>query len=105
MCVLVIAKKRNSRKNLKTGPWSRLIVPTILDFLSGNNKEAVGLETPLLNGSSMHSIVDGRSMLMRPPSSNRLTFSINNPGDIMVLRDKSYVITVPIASSRLAPHR
>ncbi len=74
------------------------IVPTILDFLSGN-KEAVGLET-LLNGSSMRSIVDGRSMLMRPPSSNRLTFSINNPGEIMVLRDKSYVITVPIAYKR-----
>ena len=98
-----IATAKEQISEMKNNPalFSSIdIVPTILDFLSGNNKEAVGLETPLLNGSSMHSIVDGRSMLMRPPSSNRLTFSINNPGDIMVLRDKSYVITVPIAYKR-----
>ena len=74
--------------------WSSIdIVPTILDLLNFFGETENGSSSlDILNGSNAHSIVDGRSMLH--PSSNRLTFSIGNPGDLMILRDKSYVIFV-----------
>ena len=85
--VLAAVEKRSSS-------WSSIdIVPTILDLLNVFGKTENGSSFDVLNGSNTHSIVDGRSMLH--PSRNRLTFSIGNPGDLMILRDRSYVIFVP----------
>eukprot|EP00553_Chaetoceros_curvisetus_P014954 CAMPEP_0204647684 /NCGR_PEP_ID=MMETSP0718-20130828/6573_1 /ASSEMBLY_ACC=CAM_ASM_000674 /TAXON_ID=230516 /ORGANISM="Chaetoceros curvisetus" /LENGTH=216 /DNA_ID=CAMNT_0051670323 /DNA_START=214 /DNA_END=861 /DNA_ORIENTATION=- len=80
-----VGKSSSSRSSID-------IMPTILDFLNvfGKNETSA---LDILNGTNTHSVVDGRSML-RPDSNNRLTFSICNPGDKMILRDRSYAIAV-----------
>jgi len=86
-----IAKAKSS-KMVQKGIWSSIdIMPTILDLSRMFNKQQ-------LIGNNLKSIVDGRSML--DPSGQRLTFSISNPGEEMILRDGLYVIMVPNANLR-----
>jgi hypothetical protein len=84
---------------IQSGTWSTLdVLPTILELL---NLFDDNVAAKILDGSHEGSIVDGRSMLH--PSGRRLLMSIANPGDIMVLRDKSYVLAYFSSSSNLRP--
>jgi arylsulfatase A-like enzyme len=95
-----IAKRINTVKSsvspgVGKSPSSRSsidIMPTILDFLNVFGKNETS-SLDILNGTNTHSVVDGRSML-RPDSNNRLTLSICNPGDKMILRDRSYALVI-----------
>ena len=92
----VVAKKLaelKKKKEIHEARWTNLdIVPTILDLL-GVLEGKVENTMQALNGAYDNSLVDGRSMLH--PIEKRLSFSISNPGDRVILRDGDYAIIHP----------